>query len=230
MAKLRVAVIESPNAVDLFDGRSESEALVSSCKLIGHQALLTFVRSRREFQEVCRYLGAADSRHASRNSGGPLFLHLSCHGNDDGIEFGSDFLSWADLVRDLEPVLSNDLYRGSFALSLSSCGSGSHSVDEHLLRRLASGSSLRMPQYIFSIQKDEVAWADALLGWVLLYHKLSELDLDKPSTVREALRDVLIGTGLCFFYHRWDEEHKEYRTHRARAEPRPVNSSATQLA
>lgn len=220
MANLRVAVLESPNAVDLFDQRSEGEALVASCKLIGHQASLFLVKSHREFKEICRYLGAADGRHASRNAGGPLVLHISSHGNNDGIAFGPDFVGWADLVKDVEPILANADYRGSFALSLSSCGSGSHDLDEHLTNAAEQRSSLRLPYYIFSIRTETVNWDDALLGWLLLYHKLSAISIDARGEVQDALRDVRRGTGLKYFYHRWDENERRYRTHAARLEDR----------
>jgi hypothetical protein len=219
MSKLRIAVVESPNVVDLFDGRGESEALVSACKLIGHQAVLFFAKSQREFREICKYLGAADTRHAARDQLAPLFLHISCHGNDDGVAFGSDSLKWDALVRDLEPVLSNSLYRGNFALSLSSCGSGGHNLDEHLTERLEKKPLPRMPQYIFSIGRADVAWADALLGWSLLYHKLSSVRLADSKSVRSALKDVLRGTGLSFSYHRWDDDSSSYCTYT----PKPDN-------
>lgn len=216
MAKLRVAVLESPNAVDLFDERSEGEALVASCKLIGHQASLFMVKSRREFKEICRYLGAADVRHASRNAAGPLVLHISSHGNDAGIAFGPDFVEWADLVKDVEPILANADYRGSFALSLSSCGSGSHDLDDHLKKAAELRNDIRLPSYIFSIRTETVNWDDALLGWLLLYHKLSGISINERNDVQYALRDVLRGTGLKFFYHRWDEQRGHYRTYAAR--------------
>lgn len=217
MSKLRIAVVESPNVVDLFDVRGESEALVSACKLIGHQAFLLFAKSKREFCEICKYLGAADTRHAERYQSAPLFLHISCHGNDDGVAFGSDFVKWDALVRGLEPVLSNSLYRGNFALSLSSCGSGYHNLDEHLSERLAKKPLPRMPQYIFSIERTDVEWADALLGWSLLYHKLSSIvRLDDSKSVRSALKDVLRGTGLTFSYLRWDNDSSSYRMYTPR--------------
>ena len=218
MGTLRIAVVESPNVIDTFDGRTESEALASACKLIGHQAVLFSAKSQREFRDICNYLGAADTAHAARYQSAPLFLHISCHGNDEGLAFGADFVAWDQMVRDLEPVLANSLYRGNFALSLSSCGSGSHNLDEHLSVRSDKNSSMRMPQYIFSIGTAEVVWADALLGWALLYHKLSSARLDDRTCIQSALKAVLRGTGLSFSYHRWNDASDSYRTYVPKAD------------
>jgi len=146
MAKIKIAVVESANPIDLFDGRSESEGLVSACKLIGHQCISFFAKSRREFKEICQYLASADSQHAAKNPSVPLFLHLSCHGNDEGIAFGSSDLTWKKLVQDVEPILNNSYYKGNFALSISSCGSGEHDIDEHILNRIENDDSIKIPQ------------------------------------------------------------------------------------
>lgn len=217
MTKLRVAVIESPNAFDVFDERSEGEALVTSCKSIGHQASMFFVKSRREFVEVCAYLAASDPIHANRNPLGPLVLHISSHGNSKGIELGPDFVKWSELVKDVEPIFHNKNYKGSVALSLSSCGSGSHNLHEYLVTAASTDSpTLRLPHYIFSIQALEVHWDQALLGWLLLYHKLSRISFDKQTDVQHALNDVKSGIGLTFYYHRWDSKTSKYRTHKGK--------------
>jgi hypothetical protein len=187
MAKIKIAVVESPNPIDLFDGRSESEGLVSACKLIGHQSISFFAKSRREFKEICQYLASADTKHASRNPSAPLFLHLSCHGNNEGIAFGSSDLTWKALVQEVEPILNNSYYKGNFALSISSCGSGEHDIDEHILNRIEEDDSIKIPQYIFSIPGCSVNWDDALIGWVLFYHKLSSIKLVDKTNIQKAL-------------------------------------------
>lgn len=212
MARIKIAVIESPNPIDLFDGRSESDSLVPACKLIGHQSISFLAKSRREFKEICQYLASADTTHASKYPSAPLFLHLSCHGNNKGIAFGSSDVSWKSLVQDIEPILSNPLYKGNFALAISSCGSGEHDLHEHFLDRIEEDDGAKMPQYIFSIPGDSVNWDDALVGWILFYHKLSSVSLGDRGKVQKALKDIYFGTKLKFSYHRWDENVSKYKT------------------
>lgn len=213
MSVIKIAVVESPNPIDLFDGRTESEGLVSACKLIGHQSISFFAKSRHEFKEICQYLASADTKHASKHPSAPLFLHLSCHGSDDGISIGSDDLTWKSLVQDIEPILNNSYYKGNFALTISSCGSGEHDIDKHILNKIEEHDSLKIPQYIFSIPGYTVNWDDALVGWVLFYHKLSDTKLGDKSKVQNALKEIYKGTGLRFSYHRWDEENNGYKTY-----------------
>ncbi|MBF0529559.1 MAG: hypothetical protein HQK55_09865 [Deltaproteobacteria bacterium] len=212
MAKIKLVVIESPNPIDLFDGRSESEGLVSACKLIGHQGISFFAKSREEFKEICQYISSANTKHASRNPSAPLFLHLSCHGNKTGISFGSTDLTWKDLVHDVEPILNNSYYEGNFAISISSCGSGEHDIDEHILDRIEIDDSIKIPQYIFSIPGRSVNWDDALVGWILFYHKLSNIKLGDKTNVQAALKEICKVTRLHFSYHRYDEKDKDYKT------------------
>jgi len=212
MAKIKIVVVESPNPIDLLEGRSESDGLVSACKLIGHQSISFFAKSRREFKEICLYLASADTEHASKHPSAPLFLHLSCHGNCEGIAFGSNVLDWKALVQDLEPILDNPLYEGNFALAISSCGSGEHDLYEHFLSRIEDDVEAKIPQYIFSIPGDSVYWGEALVGWVLFYHKLSSINLGDKSKVQDALKEIYYGTKLKFSYHRWDKKTKKYKT------------------
>lgn len=212
MAKLKIAVIESPNPMDLFDGRSESDSLVPACKLIGHQSISFLAKSREEFAEVCKYIASADTAHASKYPSAPLFLHLSCHGNGEGVAFGESDVSWELLVQDIEPILSNPLYEGNFAIAISSCGSGGHDLHKHFIEKIEEGDIKKIPQYIFSIPGDNVYWDDALVGWILFYHKLSKVNLSLRAKVQDALVEIYCGTGLKFSYHRWDEGAGKYKT------------------
>ena len=47
--------------MDLLQGRSEKEALEKVCKLIGHEVTTFQVKSKDEFETVCRYVSSIDS-------------------------------------------------------------------------------------------------------------------------------------------------------------------------
>lgn len=211
MATIKIAVVESPNPIDLFEGRTESEGLVASCKLIGHQSVSFFAKSSREFKEICLYLSSADTDQASKNPSAPLFLHLSCHGNENGIAFGSNHMNWKELVQAIHPILNNPFYNGNFALVVSACGSGDHDLHRHITNAHKDNDSLRVPQYIFSIPGCSVCWDDALVGWILFYHKVSRIKLDNRGKVQSTLKKIYKGTELRFSYHRWDHDENKYK-------------------
>lgn len=103
--KGRIVLLESPNPMDLLPGRTEIQTLAAACRLIGYEAVTFTIRSRREFQETCRYLSTISVSHdATDTVDVPLFVHISCHGNDELLAFGPDKVIWEELSNDLEPV------------------------------------------------------------------------------------------------------------------------------
>lgn len=209
MPRLRLAIVESPNPIDIFEDRSEAHALAASCRLMGHQATAFFVRSRREFSETICYLASANSVHAERYENLPLILHISSHGNSGCVAVGQDSISWDELVEDITPLIENPDYKGKLVLSLSSCDSGSNKLSAHISQaHRADGRTL--PAYIFSIISKTVQWDDALIAWNLLYLKLSRVNLRNSIDVRQALKEVLAGTSVEFSYSRWSEEKEKY--------------------
>lgn len=210
MSKIRIAIIESPNPIDLFDGRSEAKALEASCNLIGHQAISFFAKSRSDFQSIVKYLASSDSIHASRNPSLPLFLHISSHGNAGCVAFGGDVISWDDLTKDLTPLLENSEYSGKLALSISACGSGENSLSIHTKKIFGTSSEIKMPSYIFSILGESVNWDDALIGWTILYHKISKIGITNPALIIDALGKIETCAGVRFTYRRWNEVEGKY--------------------
>ncbi|MGX9785901.1 hypothetical protein [Janthinobacterium lividum] len=209
MPRFRIAIIESPNPIDLFDDRSEATALAASCRIMGHQATSFFVRSRREFQETILYISSADTRHAKIKKPTPLILHISTHGNSGSVTIGTECISWNELVNDIKPLINNPDYNGKLIVSLSSCGSGSNTITKSI-KVGKKNKEIKQPTYIFSISGESVKWDDALIAWNLLYLKLSRLDLEEPKEIIKSIDEVLAGTGTNLFYSRWCNEKAAY--------------------
>lgn len=209
MPRLRLAVVESPNPIDIFENRSEAHALTASCRLMGHQATSFFVRSRREFKETIRYIASADSMHAEQFQSLPLILHISAHGNQGRMAIGQDAISWKSLVDDITPLIENPDYKGKLILSISSCDSGSNTLSKSI-SQAHGDEGKKLPAYIFSIFGDTVQWDDALIAWNLLYLKLSRVGLSSQNQVQQAMDEVFAGTDTKFLYSRWSDEHKKY--------------------
>lgn len=210
MKKLRIAIIESPNPIDLFDARSEAKALEASCNLMGHHAISFFVKSKEDFQSTIRYIASSDSVHADRNPSLPLVLHISSHGNTGCVAFGSDVIYWSELNKYLMPLLQNTEYSGKLVLSLSACGSGENKISAHTKKMQLNSPSIKVPCYIFSILGDTVNWDDALIGWNILYHKISKFGLDDKTNIMESLEKIKECVEVEFAYRRWNENERKY--------------------
>lgn len=219
--RMRVAIIESPDPIDAFEGRTEAQALEATCKLLGHKPLSFFARSRLELQTVCKFLASADSVHSSGEDDAPLFVHISCHGNNGGLGFGSDFIRWGDLAHDLLPIFKNKDYRGQTVLCLSACGSGEHDVHVTLSEKLG-GNLTRPPAYIISIRHEAARWDELLVAWTLFYHKMAKVNLAKYDAVKNVFASIKECIQVQFSYHRYNEASQSYKVYPSRS---PVSDS-----
>jgi len=209
MGKLRIALIESSNPMDAFVGRSESSSLAVSAKLIGHEALSFEVHSRSDFQKVCEYLATADGDQCNDEPDAPMVIHISAHGNSQGIAFGPGIVKWKELAADLLPIFQNRHYRGKAIISLSSCSSGDQIIHTEL-RKLLKDEPERSPLYIFSVPGKTIAWNDALVGWTVLYHKLASINFEKKPVLIQVAKEIHALLGVSFWYTRYDVKKKEY--------------------
>ncbi|MFA6980915.1 MAG: hypothetical protein WC209_16445 [Ignavibacteriaceae bacterium] len=210
MSRIRLAIIESPNPIDLFTGTSEAKALEASCKLMGHEAVSFLVKSRKEFQETCKYLSSASSHHSPEREKAPFFIHISSHGNSDCVGFGSDDLGWDELTNDLLPILENNNYKGKFALSISACGSGENTISNYAKEALRKNNKTKLPKYIFSILGATVNWDAALVGWTLLYYKISSISISDKIKVIDILKKINDCINVQFAYKRLEEKEEKY--------------------
>jgi hypothetical protein len=113
-------------------------------------------------------------------------LHISAHGNADGIGFtNGDTLSWSELYTLLLPSI-HDKY-----LLLSSCSS----FGSNQLIRLFEASD-RRPFVVFGTPEN-VLWPQAFLAWVLVYHALNA-DEEPAEALRRALAAAYLATGRSF--------------------------------
>ncbi|WP_186165618.1 hypothetical protein [Burkholderia gladioli] len=214
--RIRVAIIESPDPIDAFEGRTEAQALEATCKLLGHKPLSFFARSRSELQTVCNFLASADSTHASKNDNAPLFIHISCHGNNEGLGFGHDTVSWSELAEDLIPIFKNKAYRGQTVLCLSACDSDAHQVHTHLREKLPKKGA-RPPAYIISTRQETAYWDDLLVAWTLFYHKIGKLDLSDFGELIDVFDSINECVQVQFLYRRWNDETQSYKSNPMRS-------------
>jgi hypothetical protein len=121
--KFHVYIIESPSAEDLYHKRFEGESLAKTLSLSGisssHKLAVNIDSFKASF-----YVGLVEY---FKSSGIPPIVHISAHGNGQGIQLTSkEIVSW-DLLRELLLPI-NKVLRGGLILCLSSCQGSSGCV------------------------------------------------------------------------------------------------------
>lgn len=213
---LRIFVVECPDPLDALQGRSEGPSLAAIGKLIGHEVLTFLVRSKREFTETCRYVSSIDPDHdAAREPERPLCLHISAHGDADGLSIGADSVNWDDLATAIKAFMSRGMqHKGKRIIVLSACQAERQKLSSAIRALVKRDKRVSPPKYLFCTSGD-VAWQNAAVGWTLFYHLLPDVDLDNKQAVQDVLNRIKdVGVGQ-FFYFRWDEKKRQYRRYAA---------------
>lgn len=204
---MRVFIIECPNPMDILQDRAEYQGLEKICKLIGHEVFSFLLKSKDELVTVCKYISTIDIRHdLKKDKDSPLCIHLSSHGNEDGLEFGKDFVDWSDLFWILQPIIVSKRFPASRIFIISACGANRQTFTKALTEgfKKRKGESYKPPSYLFVIDEEKVFWEDAVLAWTILYHQIPRIDLDDKKSVQDILRRMKQAHLGNLTYYRWD--------------------------
>jgi hypothetical protein len=213
---MRVFILESPNPIDLLQGRSEMQSLETICRLFEHEVVTFLVKSRQEFNDTIKYISTINLK-AEPDS--PICLHLSTHGNEDGLGFGEDGMDWKDLFDVLQPLYKKiSKNKSGNILVISACGAGQQKLtreftDSHKNGSLIHRLSIKPPKYVFVTAEEEVTWQDAVVSWTILYRKLAEINLDDRNEVQNILKNIKSLEAGTIKYFRWDEQSKSYKSY-----------------
>jgi len=210
--RMRVFILESPNPMDLLRGVSESTGLESICRLLGHETVSFFIRSSAELETVCNYISSIDIRLYRKAKPLPLCIHVSAHGDKNGLQFGSDSVEWAQLAKFLSPICrSQPLYPAPRIFVLSACCADQQKLTGEFTKATRSkNSKTTPPQYLFVTTGEDVPWADAAVAWTLLYHQLPQTLLDDRKSVQKVLDRIHNAKVWDLRYFRWDNKRREY--------------------
>lgn len=158
MAKGFVYVIESPSDADLLDGRTEGRSLCEALKLAEIPHWYSLVTTSKTFEES---IGTRLSEALSLFNQPPI-IHLSMHGNNDGVALtNGEFLSWENLRKSLAPL--TNAMNGGLLICMSSCFGSSgcrmamHEEKGHAFWALVGNSASAL-------------WADAGVAYITFYH------------------------------------------------------------
>ena len=134
-------------------------------------------------------------------------FHLSCHGNEDGIQLTDqrsngegEFLSWEEVAADFQPFATKDKI-----LVNSSCGGGHGGVSE------AFSKVTNKFGFICGSTADTVTFHDSCLAWSVLYNVLVKQGLTSKLSFQEAITKINKVVSGDFVYRRWDSNKKTYR-------------------
>ncbi|PTT56082.1 hypothetical protein [Aeromonas sp. HMWF015] len=219
MAKgIKIFIIECVDPMDLLQGRSEATALEQVCRSIGNEVAVLTAYSEDDFEKYCNYISSIDSSHDNEDCSEPLCVHISTHGNNQGIAFGKDFVQWHDLFNLMESIFTRmNKYHGDVYISVSACDAGYQKLVDEIEFEWDVNSRLTPPEYVFVTgEKGGVRWDDALVAWTLLYHRISKLRRIGKFRVQKILNDIKVAVNTELEYFRWDSSKMKYLRYRGK--------------
>lgn len=213
--RMRVFAIESPSALDMLADRSESQTLQAVCKLLGHNFASTHVRSIAEFKTALNHVTSINVEHFTpHEQKRPLCLHIAAHGNDDGLAFGPDDVTWEELASDLWQFFHKMAdYPGPIILVISACGAEKQKITKFFAESVKMQPTLNPAAYVLTTIgncKGEVYWRDAVVAWSIFYHQIGSAVLHEREDIKRILDKIkLVGAGTLKYF-RWDKTEKDY--------------------
>jgi hypothetical protein len=186
-ALMKVFVIESSYPDDFYAERIDGVLTSELLKLLRASPRLRFSLDLKHFQKAVE--------EAARDKFD--VLHISCHGDDDGIALTDNTqLSWQRFVQCFQT-----LPQCPAALVMSACCGAAAGIGE------AFSQVMIRPNIIFG-STDERYFSEYAVAWALLYKEF------KSGVTRDAaqaaLRKISAVVHEEFRYRRWDDERQKY--------------------
>ena len=208
----KVFILESPSPADLLSDRNERSSLEQVCRLFGHNTASFLLRDRSDFKSALGYVGAMGWASDGES---PVFIHISSHGNKNGLVFGPDRVRWRRLGRFIvESYRHLGKYSGPVVLILSACHANKQKLTRHLNLMKEERDLEFPPEYILVFGKKKVAWRDAVVTWTIFYREANNLDWTYDPDGRTGIQGLLTRLRKSklgdLTYFRWDAENDRY--------------------
>lgn len=173
-----VHIIESPSDADILNGRMEGKALSKAFDLANIPYVYNLVTTKATLRQA---LTTKLNEAIQLNQKLPI-LHISMHGNGDGVALtNNEFLSWDDLRIELTPLLNN--MQGALLICMSSCFGGSGC-------RMAMHQKSDHPFWALIGNSKEALWDDAAVAYITFYHSFF-----KGLAVQECVAKMRVASG-----------------------------------
>lgn len=183
--KFFVFVIESPSATDLYHRRSEGDIVRQAVELNGIKCVVKTAISRDAF-DACLKIGLAEA--VNQMSGFLPLLHVSAHGNTDGIQLSDGYvMPWTELKDHLRPV--NQALGGSLVVCMSSCeGYAGICMAMHL-------HEPDLPYFALIGCGAKPTWGETAVAYATLYHQLW-----RGEHINDAVQAMRVASGNNHFF------------------------------
>ena len=210
MAAGRVFIVESPNPLDLLEGRCERLSLEQVCRLVGHDPATFLVRDLAELKQTFGYISSIKGDKSDKT---PLFIHISTHGNEEEITVGPDSVSWDALAEIIQGMYTRlCFYHGPIIVILSACGANKQTMTAALAKEVVAASKPFVPpEYVFVSSQDVVKWSDAVVAWTIFYRQAMKVSFTDKATVQDLLNRLHRSGFGDLSYYRWDSSSKQYK-------------------
>jgi hypothetical protein len=188
---MRVIIGESGNSEDFYKRELDGPSTYQLLRLLGIEPELKYVIDRK-------HLRAAIQLATSQKTD---VFHLSCHGDEEGIELCSEeVISWSQL--------STFFQSGPYcpdALVMSACCGASAGIADEFAKRD------KRPLIIFGTTQDRT-YSQFAVAWSILYRRFN-IGGVKRKAAQEALRHIYAVVHSSFRYYGWDTKKDDYETY-----------------
>jgi hypothetical protein len=168
----RIYIIESPSLKDLEDDRKEGKALYESLLLADCDANYTIMESKKAFVKAIDHVIVDFYEKKGKFSAMP-FIHISAHGNEDGIGLtNGEFLSWQEIRIELEKInqkIGYVMHVGDHSKEISRIVLCFSSCKGFNATKIYNNINPCPFQCVVG-PKEDVLWSDALTAFITFYH------------------------------------------------------------
>ena len=196
MKKFKVLIAESVFPEDFYADDREGHVVEAISRVLHWKATYKIALNAKT---LCRAIKAS-------SNGEYDILHLSCHGDEKGIQLTDETeLSWDELADCFQ-----DAGHIPHALVVSSCVGGDGGVAR------AFGARKRRPSVIFGAEgrkRRRITFPGACITWPILYTSLARAGLTRDA-FKDAVTKMNLITNHEFVYRRWHDG--TYRRYPAR--------------
>jgi hypothetical protein len=182
LSKLYIHIIESPSPLDILKDNREGAVLTEGLKLLGIENRYYMAINKSTFSN------AIDQTMDNYKEGlFPAILHLSSHGNQDGVQLSDGVvIPWEELRTFLIPI--NKLVSGSLMFCISSCEGFQGLKMAQILVGDLPYKGIIGPDAI-------ITWKESALGFLTYYHHI----FTKQASVPDAVQAMRVASGnSCF--------------------------------
>jgi len=192
--KFFVFIIESPSAVDLYHRRSEGDIVKQAVELNNITCIVKTAISLEAFN-ACLKIGLSDAMN--QFPGFVPLLHISAHGNNQGIQLSDGYvMEWKELREHLRPI--NRALGGSLVVCMSSCeGYSGTQMAMHL-------EDPDLPYHAIIGTGNKPTWAETAVGYATLYHQLY-----RGEHITDAVNAMQVASGNQMFWIQHAEDSRQ---------------------